>query len=144
MKNLLKIVFGVLIITLVGCERNDILQSEKKLNERIQGSWKALKPSSGETFEVWTFGSDGVVTISWTDTSTSSTFLNTAYYSIDARFSNAYLKLRDFSFSEKTNTKLGAEDLNRDWVIVDLDDNGLFVSGTDEGGFLRSIEFKKQ
>jgi hypothetical protein len=130
-----------MIITLSGCERNDILQSEKKLNERIKGSWKALYPGNQDYHEVWTFGSDGTLSIS---VDTSSGNPKSGSYSIDARFSNAFIKLREFTFTERTNTGLRDVDLNRDWVIVDLNDKGLYLSTTIEGGALESIEFKKQ
>lgn len=131
--------FGVMIIALSSCERNDMLQSEKKLNERIQGSWKALYPGNKDLHEVWTFGSNGILTVN-IDSDT----VRIGGYSIDARFSNAFVKMRDFSFVGVTNSGLRSIDLNRDWVIVDLNDKGLYLSSTVEGGALKSLEFKKQ
>lgn len=141
MKNLFTVLLGVMIMALSSCERNDILQSEKKLNERIRGSWKALYPGNQDYHEIWTFGSDGSLIIS---VDTSATDSKSGSYSVDARFSNAYLKMKNFSFSNLTNTGLKSVDLNRDWVIVDLTDKGLYLSTTIEGGALESIEFKKQ
>lgn len=141
MKNLFKVLMGVMIIVLSGCERNDMLQSEKKLNEKIRGSWKVLYPGNQDYHELWTFGSDGSLIIS---VDTSATDSKSGFYSIDARFSNAYLKMKDFAFTNRTNTGLLSVDLNRDWVIVDLNDKGLYLSTTIEGGALESIEFKKQ
>lgn len=72
----------------------------------------------------------------------------TGDYSIDARFSKAYVKLSDFSFADSTigvtNSGFRAADLNRAWTIVMLDDKVLYLSATDNAGAIRSIEFIKQ
>jgi len=65
-------------------------------------------------------------------------------YSIDARFSKAYVKLSDFTFSDSmgvTNSGFSAVDLNRAWTIVILDKGVLYLSATDNSGSIRSIEF---
>lgn len=62
MKNLLWILAGLLSLTFVSCEQNDLLLSEKKLDEKIQTSWKVLYANSNDSHETWSFG-DGTVSI---------------------------------------------------------------------------------
>jgi hypothetical protein len=46
MKNLLILAFSFMLLTFVGCENNDLLLSEKKLNSKIQNNWKVLSAST--------------------------------------------------------------------------------------------------
>ena len=76
-------------------------------------------------------------------------------YEIDARFAKAYVKLSDFTFQRdtlaitlggsgydgRTNSGFTSADLNRAWTIVMLDKGILYLSATDNGGAIRSIEF---
>ncbi|MFN8154686.1 MAG: hypothetical protein U0Y08_10370 [Bacteroidia bacterium] len=151
MKNLLWILAGLLSLTFVSCEQNDLLLSEKKLDEKIQTSWKVLYANSNDSHETWSFG-DGTVSIHLQKYYQNGTLVMdtvlTGDYSIDARFSKAYVKLSDFSFADSTigvtNSGFRAADLNRAWTIVMLDDKVLYLSATDNAGAIRSIEFIKQ
>ena len=61
MKNLLWILAGLLSITFTACEQNDLLLSEKKLNEEIQKSWKVLYSNSNDSHETWSFKDGNVM-----------------------------------------------------------------------------------
>lgn len=143
---------GLLSISLVSCEQNDLLLSEKKLNEKIQKTWKVLYASNNDSRETWNFSNGGVVLrFKRVDPVTGNVKLDTALtgnYSIDARFSKAYVKLSGFSFSDSlvgmTNSGFSAVDLNRAWTIVLLDNDVLYLSATDNRGAIRSIEYIKE
>lgn len=147
MKNLLWILAGLLSLTFTSCEQNDLLLSEKKLNEEIQKSWKVLYSNSNDSHETWNFNSGGVTMNFKRYNTDGSVKLDTTLigkYSIDARFSKAYVKLSDFTFSDSmgvTNSGFSAVDLNRAWTIVILDKGVLYLSATDNSGSIRSIEF---
>lgn len=148
MKNLLFILAGLLSITFISCEQNDLLLSEKKLNEKIQKTWKVLYSNSNDSHETWNF-SNGEVVLNFKRYNGSNVSLDTTLignYSIDARFSKAYVKLSGFSYSDTlgvTNSGFSAEDLNRAWTIVLLDGDVMYLSATDNRGAIRSIEFMK-
>lgn len=136
---------GLLSISLTSCERNDLLLSEDKLNEKIQKSWKVLNGYNTDSEETWSFA-DGTVSLSWSNDRGDHTITGT--YSIDARLANAYVKLDNFSFDFKTtgltNSYFKDVDLNRAWTIVELSNDVLFLSATDDRGAIRSIEFLKK
>ncbi len=157
MKNLLWILAGLLSITFTACEQNDLLLSEKKLNEEIQKSWKVLYSNSNDSHETWSF-KDGNVMLHYKKYVNGSMALDTLVsgkYEIDARFAKAYVKLSDFTFQRdtlaitlggsgydgRTNSGFTSADLNRAWTIVMLDKGILYLSATDNGGAIRSIEF---
>lgn len=150
MKNLLWMLVGLMSLSFVSCEQNDLLLSEKKLNEAIQKSWKVLYSNTNDSHETWNFR-DGDVTINMKKyNQDGSVRLDTVLigdYSIDARFSKAYVKLSNFVISDSiiglTNSGFKAADLNRAWTIVVLDDKVLYLSATDNAGAIRSIEFIK-
>lgn len=150
MKNLLWMLVGLMSMTVVSCEQNDLLLSEKKLEESIQKSWKVLYSNSNDSHETWSF-KDGDVAIQLkkynSDGSLKLDTLLTGDYSVDARFSKAYVKLSNFSINDSivgyTNSGFKDVDLNRAWTIVILDDNVLYLSATDNTGAIRSIEFVK-
>jgi len=153
MKNLLWMLVGLLSLTFVSCEQNDLLLSEKKLNEKIQNTWKVLYSNNNDSHETWTF-SEGDVTLRLRIPETGRDTVFFGKYEIDARFSKAYVKLSDFAFdkdtlagvtgfSGRTNSYFTAADLNRAWTLVVLDDKVLYISATDDRGAIRSIEFIK-
>ncbi len=148
MKNVLWILAGLLSMTLVSCEQNDLLLSEKKLNEKIQKTWKVLYSNSNDSHETWNFSNGGVV-LNFKRYNGNVLTMDTTLlgnYSIDARFSKAYVKLSGFTFSDSlglTNSGFTATDLNRAWTIVMLDNDVLYLSATDNRGAIRSIEFIK-
>ena len=151
MKNLLWILAGLLSLTFVSCEQNDLLLSEKKLEEKIQTSWKVLYANSNDSHETWSFA-DGTVSIHlqkyYQNGTMSMDTVLTGDYSIDARVSKAYVKLSNFTFADSTigatNSGFKAVDLNRAWTIVMLDDKVLYLSATDNAGAIRSLEYIKQ
>ncbi|MBK9320986.1 MAG: hypothetical protein IPM91_20795 [Bacteroidetes bacterium] len=49
MKNILLILAGLLSMTFISCEQNDLLLSEKKLNEKLQKTWKVLYANSNDS-----------------------------------------------------------------------------------------------
>lgn len=150
MKNILWMLVGLMSMTFVSCEQNDLLLSEKKLEESIQKSWKVLYSNSNDSHETWSF-KDGDVAIQLkkfnSDGSLKLDTILTGDYSVDARFSKAYLKLSNFAINDSivgiTNSGFKDVDLNRAWTIVILDDKVLYLSATDNVGAIRSIEFVK-
>jgi hypothetical protein len=142
MKNILLI--GVILtgMFLAGCENNEILLSEKKLNSELNGTWKIVAPRPSVDFiETWVFG-DGATSVS---SSKNNSSLNVnGKYSVDAKFSKAYIDLSGYNFNSMLYSGFTATDLNRKWTLVELSDNVLYISATDDRGAIRSIEFVKQ
>jgi hypothetical protein len=150
MKNLLMAMAGLVMISLSGCEQNDLLLSEKKLNEKIQKNWKVIFANSNDSHETWNFN-NGSVALHFTKYNNGAVSLDTTVlgsYSIDARITKAYVKLSGFTFSDTTaagvtNSGFKAVDLNRAWTIVVLENDVLYLSATDNSGSIRSLEYIK-
>lgn len=129
---------------LSGCENNEILLSEKKLNSELNGTWKIVAPRPTPDFtETWSFG-EGLTAVTSTKTSTSSNVSTSGSYSIDAKFSKAYINLSGYSFNGSLNSGFTAADLNRKWTLVELSEDVLYISAKDDRGAIRSLEFVKQ
>ena len=143
MKNIILVFVFLTGLFLSGCENNEILLSEKKLNQEITGTWKIVAPRPSADFvETWIF-ENGANTVS--SSNANSPNLNaTGGYSIDAKFSKAYISLSGFSFSGRLHSGFTAADLNRKWTLVELSESVLYISATDDGGAIRSMEFVKQ
>jgi len=134
MKKYLSIIAAFLMITFTSCENNDLLLSEKKLEDNLEKTWKYLYANSNDSQERWTF-ENGVVTL------TVANQVYTGNYQVDAKFSKAYVNLSNFTFTGTTNSGMTAADLNRAWTIVVLKDNVLYLSATDVRGAIRSLEY---
>lgn len=151
MKNLLMALAGLVMISLTGCEQNDLLLSEKKLNEKIQKTWKVIFANSNDSHETWSFNGGGVaINFKKYDTNSNVTLDTTLLgsYSIDAKLTKAYVKLSGFTFSDTTasgitNSGFKAVDLNRAWTIVVLENDVMYLSATDNAGAIRSLEYVK-
>ncbi len=155
MKNLLMALAGLVMISLTGCEQNDLLLSEKKLNEKIQKTWKVIFSNSNDSHETWSFNGGGVAinvkkvvkNINNQDSIVSDTTL-LGSYSVDAKLTKAYVKLSGFTFGDSTsitytNSNFKAIDLNRAWTIVVLENDVMYLSATDNAGAIRSLEYVK-
>lgn len=142
---------GLVMISLSGCEQNDLLLSEKKLNEKIQKNWKVIFANSNDSHETWSFNSGSVALHFTKFNSNGSVNIDTTVlgsYAIDARLTKAYVKLSGFTFSDTTasgitNSGFKAVDLNRAWTIVVLENDVLYLSATDNSGSIRSLEYIK-
>ena len=134
MKKYLPIIAAFLMITFTSCENNDLLLSEKKLEDNLEKTWKYLYANSNDSQERWTF-ENGVVTL------TVANQVYTGNYQVDAKFSKAYVNLSNFTYAGTTNSGMTAADLNRAWTIVVLKDNVLYLSATDTRGAIRSLEY---
>lgn len=151
MKNLLMALAGLIMISLTGCEQNDLLLSEKKLNEKIQKTWKVIFANSNDSHETWSFNGGGVaINVKKYDTNSNVTLDTTLLgsYSIDAKLTKAYVKLSGFTFGDSTsimytNSNFKSVDLNRAWTIVVLENDVMYLSATDNGGAIRSLEYVK-
>ncbi|MBP6512184.1 MAG: hypothetical protein KA347_05915 [Bacteroidia bacterium] len=151
MKNLLMALAGLVMISLTGCEQNDLLLSEKKLNEKIQKSWKVIFANNNDSHETWSFNGGGVaINLKKYDANSNVTLDTTLLgsYSIDAKLTKAYVKLSGFTFGDSTsimytNSNFKAVDLNRAWTIVVLENDVMYLSATDNGGAIRSLEYVK-
>ena len=143
MKNLLLLAFSFMLLTFVGCENNDMLLSEKKLNSKIQNNWKVLSPSTITDYnETWSFRDGNVVIVSKDKTGAEKSV--TGKYSIDAKINNAYLTLSGFNYQNQIASHWLASELNRKWTIVELDNGIMYISGIDDKNVIRSIEFAQR
>lgn len=134
--------FSLLIVigTITGCDNYDLLLSEKKLNRNIQRTWKYVLPKAddGSVIETWTF-KDGKVYLYKKEANLDTTYVG--QYSVDARFSKAYVSLSGFAFKGDVRAHFNAEQLNRRWDLVELNNPVLYLSSTNDRGTLQSLEF---
>jgi hypothetical protein len=143
MKNLLLLAFSFMLLTFVGCENNDLLLSEKKLNSKIQNKWKVLSASTSTDYnEIWSFRDGKVVIVSKDATGAEKTV--TGIYSIDSKINNAYVTLSGFTYQNQIASHWLASELNRKWTIVELDNGVMYISGIDDKNVIRSIEFAQR
>lgn len=143
MKNILLVFVFLSGLFFSGCENNEILLSEKKLKEEIKGTWKIVAPRPSADFvETWVF-ENGANTVA-SQKANSPNMNATGNYSIDAKFSKAYISLSGFTFTGRLHSGFTAADLNRKWTLVELSDDVLYISATDDAGAIRSMEFAKQ
>jgi hypothetical protein len=143
MKNLLLLAFSFMLLTFVGCENNDLLLSEKKLNSKIQNNWKVLSPSTTIDYnEIWSFRDGKVVIVSKDETGVEKTVTGT--YSVDTKINNAYVTLSGFTYENQIASHWLASELNRKWTIVELDNGIMYLSGKDDKNVIRSIEFAQR
>jgi hypothetical protein len=143
MKNLLVLAFSFMLLTVVGCENNDLLLSEKKLNSKIQNNWKVLSPSTTIDYkEIWSFRDGKVVIVSKDETGVEKTVTGT--YSVDTKINNAYVTLSGFTYENQIASHWLASELNRKWTIVELDNGIMYLSGKDDKNVIRSIEFAQR
>jgi hypothetical protein len=132
-----------MLLTVVGCENNDLLLSEKKLNSKIQNNWKVLSPSTTIDYkEIWSFRDGKVVIVSKDETGVEKTVTGT--YSVDTKINNAYVTLSGFNFENQIASHWLASELNRKWTIVELDNGIMYLSGKDDKNVIRSIEFAQR
>lgn len=143
MKNILIVCLFLAGLILPGCENNELLLSEKKLKSELQGTWKIVAPTpNSDCGEIWGFNG-GSLTISSSDTSQN--FSSSGQYSVDAKFSKAYVSFSGFVYPGGLPcSKFYADDLNRQWTLVELKDGVLYLSTTTSNGAIRSLEFIKQ
>jgi hypothetical protein len=142
MKNILIVFLFLAGLILPGCENNELLLSEKKLKSELQGTWKIVSPRPVDGFlETWNLNG-GAIAVSSVDENRNITA--SGAYSVDAKFSKAYVTLSGFTYSNFLCSGFKAEDLNRRWTLVELNDGVLYLSATDSNGAIRSIEFIKQ
>jgi len=145
MKRLLHSLTLLIVIgTITGCDNYDLLLSEKKLNSNIQRTWKYVLPKhdDGSIIETWTF-QDDKISLHVKSSSVDTTYLGK--YSVDARFSKAYVNLSGFTFVGNTlNSGFSATDLNRRWNLVELNNPVFYLSSTNDRGTLQSLEYIEQ
>lgn len=139
MKHLFLLASGLILIFLSGCENNDLLLSEKKLNSKIQTTWKIVSPSPNiDAHENWSFA-NGNLTIRFNKSGIDTSVVGT--YSVDAKMSKAYVTLGNFGYANQIASHWKASELNRRWTIVELDNGIMYLSGIDDNGVIRSMEF---
>lgn len=128
----------VMLLVLTGCENNDLLQSEEKVNSQIKGTWKKVKASSVEQNEDWKFD-NGTLTISKKINDPDSIVVDHAQYTVTTKFSKSYVTISGLS-----SYYVEFLDLNRQWTIAEISGNVLYLSTTNSQGAIISREFVKK
>lgn len=131
----------IMLLALTGCDNNDLLQSEDKVNEQINGRWKKIWASSSEPYvENWKL-ENGTITINRTvkvSETKDTTIVDHGTYSIVTKFSKSYINITGLSSED-----LEYWDLNRDWTIAEVSNRSLYLSTTNPQGAIISREFVK-
>jgi hypothetical protein len=110
---------AALLLALAGCENFDLFQSEKTLNEKIQGRWTQVRLPASNPQEYWTFN-NGIV---YREVGNPPRY-DTGTYSISTTLDNALIDLQEFDTLDK---------ITAEWDIVRLNDNVLSIA-TDKNG----------
>jgi len=142
MKTIFISFIAIAVLAITGCDNLDLLQSEKKLNKSIQKTWRIVTAKAAPTdraAEKWTF-KDNVINIAFKKNNAFDTLV-VGSYKLDTRISKAYVNISAFEYSDYTNSSFTADDLNRQWTIVELDNGIMYLSAIDTRGAIRSIEF---
>ncbi len=142
MKTILISFIALAVLAITGCDNFDLFQSEKKLNSNIQKTWRIVTSKAApndKAAEKWTF-KDNVINIAYKKNNTVDTLV-IGSYNLDARVSKAYVNVSAFNYSYFTTSGFTADDLNRQWTIVELDNGIMYLSATDTKGAIRSLEF---
>ncbi|MEP7263571.1 MAG: hypothetical protein ABI772_03695 [Bacteroidota bacterium] len=130
----------IMLLALTGCDNNDLLQSEDKVNSQINGRWKKVWGSSTEPYnEKWKFDNGSLtITREARSTDTTITTVDHGQYTVITKFSKCYITI-----SGLTSETLEYWDLNRKWTIADVSGSVLYISTTNVGGAIISREFVK-
>jgi hypothetical protein len=142
MKTILLSVIAIAVLAITGCDNFDLFQSEKKLNNNIQKTWRIVTSKAApndKAAEKWTF-KDNVINITFKKNNAVDTIV-IGSYNLDARVSKAYVNVSEFKYNYYTTSGFEADDLNRQWSIVELDNGIMYLSATDTKGAIRSLEF---
>jgi hypothetical protein len=142
MKTIFISFIAIAVLAITGCDNFDLLQSEKKLNKSIQKTWRIVTSKAApndRAAEKWTF-KDNVINIAFKKNNAFDTLV-VGSYNLDTRISKAYVNISAFEYSDYTNSSFTADDLNRQWTIVELDKGIMYLSAIDTRGAIRSIEF---
>jgi hypothetical protein len=142
MKTIFISFIAIAVLAITGCDNLDLLQSEKKLNKSIQKTWRIVTAKAApndRAAEKWTF-KDNVINIAFKKNNAFDTLV-VGSYNLDTRISKAYVNISAFEYSAYTNSSFTADDLNRQWTIVELDNGIMYLSAIDTRGAIRSIEF---
>ena len=126
-----------MLLALTGCDKNDLLQSEDKVNGQLNGRWKKILASSADPFEKWKF-ENGSLTITKDFNDPDTTIVDHGRYSVTTKFSKMYLTI-----SGLTSDQLEYWDLNRQWTIAEISWYVLYISTTNTTGAIISREFIK-
>lgn len=130
----------IMLLALTGCDNNDLLQSEDKVNSQINGRWKKVWASNTEPYnEKWKFDNGSLtITRETHATDTTITTVDHGQYSVTTKFSKCYITISGLS-----SETLEYWDLNRKWTIADVSSSVLYISTTNLGGAIISREFVK-
>lgn len=128
-------------VLLTACEDNMWLRSEKKLKEKIQGTWERemLGDTNFHFREQWIFSGDMLHTVYYEldspdllDSGTKDSVLSDnadtvvkTKFTIDTRITRAFLKLQLIDRGVDTNTFVDK------WEFVELDDKVLYLATDD-------------
>lgn len=123
-------------LLVAGCDSNQWFQSEKKLKQKIQGTWKRefLKVNPFEEDWVFTDGTLDILRIKNAITDS----IDRGSYEIDAGWTSAHLRIKDLSAD---STLL---EYNTKWTIVELSDKVLYIAADGSRGGLIQREFYKK
>jgi hypothetical protein len=127
----------IMLLALTGCDNNDFLQSEDKVNGQLKGTWKKVLGSSTDTNEKWNF-ENGTLTITKISNDPDTTIIDRGKYSVVTKFSKVYVTISGFS-----SEWLLYNDLNRQWTVAEISGSVLYISTTNQTGAVISREFVK-
>jgi hypothetical protein len=128
----------IMLLALTGCDNNDLLQSEDKVNSQLNGRWKKVGASSAEQYENWKF-ENGTLTITKELNDPDTTLIDHGTYKVTTKFSKSYVTVSGLS-----SDILEYWDLNRQWTIAEVSSSVLYLSTTNPSGAIISREFVKE
>ena len=119
------LVLTLLIATLgfSGCEKVEMLKSEKSVEKELEGTWNLIPIPRTNPAEEWSFRDNTVIRSQMVGSTM--TPIDTAHYTVKTTLMKSYIKFEDF--------KMVLDELNGEWQIVELSSN-VFVIATDHNG----------
>ena len=119
------LILALLLITagLSGCEKVEMLKSEKSVEKELEGTWNLIPIPRTNPAEEWAFRENTIIRSQMLGSVM--TPIDTGHYTIRTTLMKSYVKFEDFS--------LVLDELNGEWQIVELSSN-VFVIATDHNG----------
>jgi hypothetical protein len=119
------LVFFLLLATVgfYGCEKVEMLKSEKGVEKELEGTWNLIPIPRTNPAEEWSFQDNTVIRRQMIGGVM--TPIDTGHYTVKTTLMKSYVKFEDF--------RLVLSELNGEWQIVELSSN-VFIIATDHDG----------
>lgn len=106
-----------------GCEKVEMLKSEKSVEKELEGTWSLIPIPRTNPAEEWSFRENTVIRSQMVGGTM--TPIDTGHYTVKTSLMKSFIKFEDF--------RIVLDELNGEWQIVELSSN-VFIIATDHNG----------